>query len=296
MFTAKDVKNLREITGCGMMDCKKALTESNGDMDKAIEFLREKGFAAAVKKAGRIAAEGLVSLYVTEDAKVGGMVEINSETDFVAKNADFQAFVAKVAEIVAKENPADLAALNALKFDDKLTVEEMLREKILTIGENMNIRRFARFEGNIVGYTHAGGRIGVLVNAENDLDDAGKEAAKDVAMQVAAINPMFLSKDTVPADVLENEKKIILAQMKEDPKNAGKPENILEKMLIGKVNKYYEQNCLLQQAFVKDDKVSVEKYLASKNVTLKEYVRFEKGEGLEKREDNFADEVASMMK
>ena len=296
MFTAKDVKNLREITGCGMMDCKKALTESNGDMDKAIEFLREKGLAAAAKKAGRIAAEGLVSLYVTDDGKVGGMVEINSETDFVAKNADFQAFVAKVAEIVANENPADLDALNALKYDDKLTVEEMLREKILTIGENMNIRRFARFEGNVVGYTHAGGRIGVLVNTENALDDAGKEAAKDVAMQVAAINPLFLSKETVPADVLENEKKIILAQMKEDPKNAGKPENILEKMLIGKVNKYYEQNCLLQQAFVKDDKVSVEKYLASNNVVLKEYVRFEKGEGLEKREDNFADEVASMMK
>ena len=296
MFTASDVKKLRELTGCGMMDCKKALTESDGDMDKAVEFLREKGLAAAAKKAGRIAAEGLVSIYVTEDGKVGGMVEINSETDFVGKNADFQAFVAKVAEIVAKSNPADLDALKAEKYDDKLTVEEMLREKILTIGENMNIRRFARFEGNVVGYTHAGGRIGVLVNAENALDDDAHEAARDAAMQIAAINPLYLSKETVPADVLENEKKIILAQMKEDPKNANKPENILEKMLIGKVNKYYEQNCLLQQAFVKDDKITVEKYLASKNVKLVEYARFEKGEGLEKREDNFADEVASMMK
>ena len=296
MFTAQDVKNLREATGCGMMDCKKALTESNGDMDKAIEFLREKGLAAAAKKAGRIAAEGLVSIHVNDNGTVAGMVEINSETDFVAKNADFQAFVARVAEVVANENPTDLDALKALKFDDSMTVEEMLREKILTIGENMNIRRFVRFEGNVVGYTHAGGRIGVIVNTENALDAEGKEAAKDAAMQIAAINPLFLSKDTVPAETLENEKKIILAQMKEDPKNAGKPENILEKMLIGKINKYYEQNCLLQQAFVKDDKVSVEKYLTSKNVTLKEYARFEKGEGLEKREDNFADEVASMMK
>lgn len=296
MFTAKDVKELREKTGCGMMDCKKALTESDGDMEKAMELLREKGLAAATKKAGRIAAEGIVSSYTSDDASVGAIIEVNSETDFVGKNADFKAFVGALAKIVAENNPADLEALNALKFDDTKTVEEELREKILTIGENMKIRRFARFEGNVVTYIHGEGRIGVMVKVEGDLTDDAKSAAKDAAMQIAAMNPLYLDKTTVPAEDLEKEKHIILAQMKEDPKNAGKPENILEKMLTGKVNKFYELNCLNQQEFVKDSNYKVEKYLAEKGIKLIDFVRFEKGEGLEKKEENFADEVASMMK
>ena len=278
------------------MDCKKALTESDGDMEKAMELLREKGLAAATKKAGRIAAEGIVSSYTSDDASVGAIIEVNSETDFVGKNADFKAFVSTLAKIVAEKNPADLEALNALKFDDTKTVEEELREKILTIGENMKIRRFARFEGNVVTYIHGEGRIGVMVKVEGDLTDDAKAAAKDAAMQIAAMNPLYLDKTTVPAEDLEKEKHIILAQMKEDPKNAGKPENILEKMLIGKVNKFYELNCLNQQEFVKDSNYKVEKYLAEKGIKLVDFVRFEKGEGLEKKEENFADEVASMMK
>lgn len=296
MFTAKDVKELREKTGCGMMDCKKALTESDGDMEKAMELLREKGLAAATKKAVRIAAEGIVSSYTSDDASVGAIIEVNSETDFVGKNADFKAFVGALAKIVADSNPADLEALNALKFDDTKTVEEELREKILTIGENMKIRRFARFEGNVVTYIHGEGRIGVMVKVEGDLTDDAKAAAKDAAMQIAAMNPLYLDKTTVPAEDLEKEKHIILAQMKEDPKNAGKPENILEKMLTGKVNKFYELNCLNQQEFVRDSNYKVEKYLAEKGIKLVDFVRFEKGEGLEKKEENFADEVASMMK
>lgn len=278
------------------MDCKKALTESDGDMEKAMELLREKGLAAATKKAGRIAAEGIVSSYTSDDASVGAIIEVNSETDFVGKNADFKAFVGALAKIVADSNPADLEALNALKFDDTKTVEEELREKILTIGENMKIRRFARFEGNVVTYIHGEGRIGVMVKVEGDLTDDAKAAAKDAAMQIAAMNPLYLDKTTVPAEDLEKEKHIILAQMKEDPKNAGKPENILEKMLTGKVNKFYELNCLNQQEFVRDSNYKVEKYLAEKGIKLVDFVRFEKGEGLEKKEENFADEVASMMK
>ena len=295
-FTAKDVMKLREMTGCGMMDCKKALTETDGDMDKAVEFLREKGLATAAKKAGRIASEGIVKNYMSDDKKVAVLVEVNSETDFVAKNAEFLAFVDMVAKTVAENNPADVEALKAIEVDGQ-TVGDTLTALIAKIGENMNLRRFARIEGNVCTYLHAGGRIGVLVEAEGALDTEEKyEAARDVAMQVAAINPLYLSKDTVPAEDLEHEKGIILAQMKEDPKNANKPENILEKMLGGKINKFFEQNCLLQQAFVKDDKQVVEKYLASKGVKLVNFVRFEKGEGLEKREDDFAAEVASMMK
>lgn len=295
-FTAKDVMKLREMTGCGMMDCKKALTETDGDMDKAVEFLREKGLATAAKKAGRIASEGIVKNYISEDKKVAVLVEVNSETDFVAKNAEFLAFVDMVAKTVAEKNPADVEALKAIEVDGQ-TVGDTLTALIAKIGENMNLRRFARIEGNVCTYLHAGGRIGVLVEAAEALDTEEKyEAARDVAMQVAAINPLYLSKDTVPAEDLEHEKGIILAQMKEDPKNANKPENILEKMLGGKINKFFEQNCLLQQAFVKDDKQVVENYLASKGVKLVNFIRFEKGEGLEKREDDFAAEVASMMK
>ena len=292
MFTAKDVKDLREKTGCGMMDCKKALTESNGDMEKAIEYLREKGLAAATKKAGRIAAEGIVTTYVNDDATVGSIIEVNSETDFVAKNADFQAFVANLAKIVAEANPADVETFMTMKYDDAMTVEAALQDKILTIGENMKIRRFARYEGKVASYVHGGGRIGVLELIEGD-DTA---AAKEVAMHIAAINPLYMSQASVPAEDVEKEKNIIIAQIKEDPKNASKPDAIIEKMVGGKINKFFEQNCLLEQEFCVNPDFKVEKYLESKGVKLVEYVRFEKGEGLEKKEDNFADEVASMIK
>ena len=296
-FTAQDVKELREKTGCGMMDCKKALSETNGDMDKAVDFLREKGLATAAKKSSRIASEGIVKAYVTDDKTVGVLVEVNSETDFVAKNDEFQAFVAKVAEIVAAENPADVDALKALPYGAEGNVGDALTALIAKIGENMNLRRFARVEGNVCTYTHGGGRIGVLVQAESSLADADAyEAARDAAMQVAAINPLYLSQETVPAEDLEKEKNIILAQMKEDPKNASKPDAIIEKMIGGRINKFYEQNCLLQQEFVKDGDQKVAGYLASKGVSLTNFIRFEKGEGLEKKEENFADEVASMMK
>ncbi len=295
-FTAADVKTLRERTGCGMMDCKKALTEVGGDMDKAVDFLREKGLATAAKKSGRIASEGIVKAYLTDDKKIGVLVEVNSETDFVAKNDEFQAFVSTVAEIVAAKNPADVDALKAMDFDGAQNVGDALTALIAKIGENMNIRRFARIEGNVCSYIHGGGRIGVLVEAEASLDDAAYEAARDAAMQIAAINPLYLSKDTVPAEDVEKEKGIIIAQIKEDPKNANKPDAIIEKMVGGKINKFFEQNCLLQQAFVKDDSFTVEAYLASKGVKLVNFVRFEKGEGLEKREDDFASEVANMIK
>ena len=296
-FTAADVKSLREITGCGMMDCKKALTEVDGDMDKAIDLLREKGLATAAKKSGRIASEGIVKAYLTDDKKVGVLVEVNSETDFVAKNDEFQAYVTKVATIIAEKNPADVEALKALPFEGADTVGDALTALIAKIGENMNIRRFTRIEGNVCSYIHGGGRIGVLVEAEGSLaDENAYEAARDAAMQVAAINPLYLSKDSVPAEDIDKEKHIIIAQIKEDPKNANKPENILEKMVGGKLNKFFEQNCLLQQEFVKDSEFKVEAYLASKGVKLINFVRFEKGEGLEKREDDFANEVANMIK
>lgn len=296
-FTAADVKNLREKTGCGMMDCKKALTETNGDFDKAMDFLREKGLATAEKKAGRIASEGMVDILV--EGNVAAMVEVNSETDFVAKNAEFQELVKNIAKQVIETNPADVDALLASKFvgNESVTIKDMLTEKIAKIGENMNLRRFARFEGNVVDYIHMGGRIGVMVKVEGDISsDEAREAARDAAMQIAAMNPAYLDKTTVPEEDVEKEKHFILAQMKEDPKNANKPDNILEKMLMGKINKFYEQNCLNQQEFVKDSNFKVEKYLASKGVKIVDFVRFEKGEGLEKKSEDFAAEVASMMK
>ena len=294
-FTAADVKELREMTGCGMMDCKKALSETDGDMDKAVEYLREKGLATAAKKAGRIASEGIVKVYMNDDKSVAVLLEVNSETDFVAKNDEFLTFVTNVAKVVAEKNPADVDALKTETMDGT-TVDEALTALIAKIGENMKIRRFARFDGNVCSYSHGEGRIGVIVKTEAALDADAYDAARDVAMQIAAINPMYLSKETVPAEDVEHEKHIILAQIKEDPKNANKPENILEKMVAGKINKFYEQNCLLQQEFVKDSDYSVEKYLESRGAKLVDFVRFEKGEGLEKKEENFADEVASMIK
>ncbi len=304
-FTAKDVQSLREKTGVGMMDCKKALTEANGDMDKAVELLREKGLAAAEKKAGRIASEGLIACYY--DGKAAAMVEVNSETDFVAKNADFQAFVQSVAETAAKSNPADLAALmNATLAGSSDTVTEALREKILTIGENLSVRRFYRAEGVIATYIHGGGRIGVITEFEADDAVANTEAfaelGKDISMQIAAMNPQYLSRDTVDPAVIESEKSILVAQIKNDEKNKNKPDNIIEKMVIGRMGKFYENNCLLDQAFVKDSSFTVGKYVQEKakelggKITVTGFVRFEKGEGLQKREDDFASEVAGMIK
>lgn len=299
-FTAKDVKDLREMTGCGMMDCKKALTETDGDKDKAVEILREKGLATAAKKSGRIASEGIVKSYI--DGNVGVVVEVNSETDFVAKNADFQSFVGDVARVVAEKNPADVDALKEADCNG-VTVGDMLTEKIAKIGENMNIRRFARVEstGVVVDYIHAAGKIGVLVEADAPDNDTVKEALKNVAMQVAALNPKYLSSDDVPAEYKEHEKEILIAQLKNDPKNASKPDAIIEKMITGRLAKELKEVCLLEQLYVKaENKESVAQYLdaVSKNVgaaiTLKSFVRFETGEGLEKKEDDFAAEVAAM--
>jgi len=303
MITAEMVKELRERTGCGMMDCKKALVESNGDMDKSIEYLREKGLATAAKKAGRIASEGLVDSYMSADGKVGVIIEVNSETDFVAKNVDFQTFVKTLAKIVAEKSPTDVAALLELGYEDSgMTVADTLREKILTIGENLNIRRFEKYEGAVATYIHGGGRIGVMVEFATDAAIAAKpeftELAKDVAMQVAAAIPQYLSRDTVPAEVIEKEKEILSAQAR----NEGKPENIIEKMVMGRISKFYQENCLVEQAFIKDNEISVKKLLENKGkelggaISLTRFARFEKGEGLQKKEDDFAAEVAKMVK
>ena len=296
-FTAKDVKELREMTGCGMMDCKKALTETDGDKDKAVEYLREKGLATAAKKSGRIAAEGIVKAYV--DGNVGVLVEVNSETDFVAKNDEFQQFVSDVAKTIAEQNPADVEALKELKCGDS-TIGEMLTEKIAKIGENMNIRRFARIEttGAVVDYIHAAGKIGVLVEADAENNDTTKECLRNFAMQVAALSPKYLSSDDIPEEYKEHEKKILIEQLKNDPKNASKPENIIEKMITGRLAKEFKEVCLLEQEYVKaENKENVAKYVKSVgDITIKQFVRFETGEGLEKREDDFAAEVASMVK
>lgn len=301
-FTAQDVKKLREMTNCGMMDCKKALTETDGDMDKAVEFLREKGLATAAKKAGRIASEGLVEAVVFEDGTAVA-VEVNSETDFVAKNVDFQNFVHAIAEVIAKENPADVEGLKEMKINDSQTVGEALTEKIATIGENMNIRRFERFEGINQAYIHAGGRIGVLVNftvadADKAATDEFKTMAKDVAMQIAAVMPEFVKESEIPAERVEKEKEILTAQAL----NEGKPANIVEKMVVGRIKKFFKEICLIDQAFVKDQDITVGKYVENvakslgTEIEIVKFARLEKGEGLEKREDNFADEVASMIK
>ena len=300
-FTAKDVQTLRERTGCGMMDCKKALTETDGDMEKAIEVLREKGLAAAAKKAGRIAAEGVVYAYVDEAKKIGVVIEVNSETDFVAKNDSFIAFVDTCAKTIAEQNPATVEALLDCKAaGSNETVADMLREKILTIGENMKIRRFARYEGEVVTYIHGGGRIGVMVGFETDLADKAefKDYAKDIAMQVAASAPTYLDKASVPSETIEKEKEILTVQAI----NEGKPANIAEKMVMGRISKYYKEVCLLEQPFIKDGDLSVTPYTEKVakelggSITVTGFDRYEKGEGLEKKEDNFADEVASMIK
>ena len=300
-FTAQDVKKLREMTNVGMMDCKKALTASNGDMDKAVEWLREKGLAAAAKKSGRIAAEGVVNAVVENG--VGAIVEINAETDFASKSDKFMEFVNDVTSVILKDAPADMDALKACKYPGSdLTVEATLPEKILVIGENIQIRRFARFDtGVTVAYTHMGGRIGVLVNMEVEgiAADAVTELGKDICMQIASMNPSFRDKSDVAPEVLEKEKEIQLAVMANDPKMANKPEKVREGIVMGKLNKYYEENCLLQQAFVKENKISVEKHIEAVakelggSIKLVAFVRFEKGEGIEKKVDDFAAEVAA---
>ena len=306
-FTAADVKALREKTGVGMMDCKKALTEADGDMDRAIDVLREKGLAASAKKAGRIAAEGIVLAYTDEAKKVSVLVEVNSETDFVAKNEKFVNYVTAVAKTIADTNPADVDELLTKPLaGDTRTVQENLQDMVLSIGENMKIRRFERVEGITTSYIHGGGSVGVLVMFDTDdktaATDAFKVMGKYVAMQIAAMSPAYLDEASVPADVLAHEKEITKAQLAEDPKMAGKPEQVLAKIVDGKIGKYFKENCLLDQAFVKDGDMNVAKYVASvakelgADIKVTGFIRYAKGEGLEKREDDFAAEVASMMK
>ena len=303
-FTAADVKNLREMTGVGMMDCKKALVETDGDVDKAIEYLREKGLAKAAKKAGRVAAEGMAYAAVLNG--VGVVVEVNAETDFASKSDVFVQFVKDIAQVVAENDPADVDALKACKYPGSdLTVEQTIPDKVMVIGENIQIRRFARFsEGFSVPYIHAGGKIGVLVNFKVDGGIDATEIAKDVAMQIAALNPRFWDKSQVSQDVLDEEKKIMMAQMANDPKMASKPEQVREKIVMGKLNKFYSENCLLQQEFVRGDVFTgtVEQYIADAakklggKIDFVDAVRFEKGEGIEKKQENFAEEIASMIK
>ena len=305
--TAKMVKELREMTGAGMMDCKKALNETDGDMDAAVEYLRKNGQAKAEKKAGRIAAEGIVMADVKDD-KVAAIVEVNSETDFVAKNADFQGFVKAVVNQAIATESADMDAFMAEAWneDASMTVKDALTAKISVIGENLNIRRFEKIatDGCVVSYIHGGGRIGVLVEADTDVvNDEIKTCLKNVAMQVAAMYPKYVSRDEVPADYVEHEKEILLAQAKKENEESAKPkpDNIIEKMIIGRLNKEMKEICLLDQVYVQDGDLTVGKYVEKvakengANVTLKKFVRFETGEGLEKKNEDFAAEVAAQM-
>ena len=292
MITATQVKELREKTGAGMMDCKKVLTETDGDMEKAMELLRERGIAKAAKKSDRIAAEGLVECYISEDGKTGAVVEVNAETDFVAKNEEFKKFVADVAKQVVEKNPKDVEDLlnqESIAEPGK-TVNDVLTDKIATIGENMNIRRFTRFEttdGMIEKYIHGNGKIAVLV----DMKSADSTLAKDICMQIAAARPEYLDRDSVPAERVEKEKEILKAQTM----NEGKPEAIADKIVMGRLGKFYGEICLVEQDFVKDPNIKVNKLLSDNGASVVEFARFEKGEGLEKKEENFAEEVRKQM-
>ena len=304
-FTAADVKNLREMTGVGILDCKKALAETDGDMEKAVEFLREKGLAAAQKKAGRIAAEGVAYAEVFNFGSA--LVEVNAETDFVAKNEKFIEFVKDIAYVVARWGPDNMETLMTLPYRKTgLTVQQALQEMVLTIGENIQIRRYERYyTGMNIAYNHMNGRIGVLLNMEVseglEENEAVIELGKDIAMQIAAMNPMFRDKSDVSQETLDKEKEIQLAQMDNDPKMANKPQQVKEKIVMGKMGKYYEENCLLQQAFVKENKISVEQHIAAVakevggDIKVKGYHRFERGEGLEKKQENFAEEIAKQL-
>ncbi len=305
-ITAKMVSDLRTKTGCGMMECKKALTEANGDFDEAIKVLREKGLSVAAKKADRIAAEGVVDILVNEDNTCAAMIEVNAETDFVAKNATFLEFVQNILKTILATRPASVEELlNKQYIDTDMTVEAKLKDMIFTIGENMNIRRFLVVDGVVSTYIHGKGSTGVIVNFEVDAavknNPAFAEVAKNVALQVAAMPVLYLNKESVPEKDLEEEKAIILAQLNNDPKNANKPQNILEKMVVGKLGKFYEKNCLLEQSYIKDDKMSVGAYVDASakelggSIKVVGYNLYEKGEGLEKREDDFAAEIAKMV-
>ncbi len=299
-ISAQEVKTLRERTGCGMMECKKALVETEGDMEKAITLLREKGLATAEKKASRIAAEGYIGIY--NDGKVAALAEVNCETDFVAKNEQFQEFANKVAEIVAKTNPANLDVLMGSKYNSDMTVEDVRKEKVMVIRENITVRRFVRMEGNVFTYNHGNGKIGVITQFEaaDASSDDFAQMGKNVCMQVAAMNPSYLGREDVPSEVIEKEKEIMMVQIKNDPKTANKPPMVIEKMVTGKLGKYYSEFCLLDQAYFMDETMTVGQYVESKAkeygqaISLKSYVRFERGEGIQKREDNFAEEVAKM--
>ncbi len=308
-ITAKDVKSLREKTGVGMMECKKALTKADGDMNKAIDYLREKGLAAAEKKASRVAAEGAVVAYYDKTAKKGVLVEVNSETDFVAKNEKFQNFCNGVAQTILKNDVKDndVEALMCLKYNDTdLTVTDTLNELILAIGENMKVRRFEKVIGYAVSYIHAGGSVGVMVTFDTTDDVASKDGftvmGKDVAMQIAAMSPSYLDKASVPVKVIEHEKEILAAQMSADSKFANKPQQVIEKIVGGKIHKYYKENCLVDQEFVKDSDLTVGKYIEKcakelgGEIKVTGFIRYAKGEGIEKKEENFANEIANMIK
>ena len=292
MVTASTVKELREKTGAGMMDCKKVLTETDGDIEKAIELLRERGIAKAAKKSDRVAAEGIVEAYISEDGKVGAVVEVNSETDFVAKNDEFKNFVLSIAKQIATKNPANVEELLSQKSIDnsEKTVQEVLTEKIATIGENMTIRRFARFESNglVEKYIHGDGKIGVLVEMENGTS----ELAKDICMQIAAARPEFLDRESVPQERVDKEMEILKAQAM----NEGKPAEIAEKMVQGRIGKFYSEICLVEQAFVKNPDIKIKDLLSSKGAKVLKFARLEKGEGIEKKEENFAEEVMNQLK
>ncbi len=307
-ITAAMVKELREMTGVGMMDCKKALTETDGDMEKAVEMLREKGLAASAKKAGRIASEGMVEIHLSEDNKSGAIVEVNSETDFVAKNQVFRDYVAAVAKQASETSAKDMDAFFEEKWavDPQYTVKEALSQQVAVIGENLNIRRFEKYEkaqaGKLVSYVHGGGRIGVLIElaCEKECDEL-VELGKNVAMQIAALKPQFITEKDVPADFIEKETEILTAQAKNDPKNANKPDNIIAKMIEGRLKKELKEFCLVDQPYVKDGDLTVQKYIDSvakeigADIQIMRYVRFETGEGLEKNDENFAEEVAKAM-
>ncbi|MBS7316053.1 MAG: elongation factor Ts [Clostridiaceae bacterium] len=303
-FTAKDVMRLREMTGVGMMDCKKALTDAEGDFDRAIELLREKGLAAAAKKASRIAAEGVVYAYVAENGDAA-MVEVNSETDFVARNPEFQNFVENVAKVANTAKPADVEALASCAYPEGGTVEDARKDKVLTIGENIQVRRFVTIPGGegILNdsYIHMGGKIGVIVTLKTegiDNKDALTELAHDIALQAAAMNPQWLNQESVPAETVAKEKEILMAQTMEE----GKPENVAARIVEGRIKKFYQENCLIEQAFVKENKISVNQHVANVakelggSIEVSSFVRFEKGEGLAKREENFAEEIAKLAK
>jgi len=309
--TAAMIKELREMTGVGMSTCKEALVEADGNIEKAVEILREKGLAAAAKKAGRIAAEGLSYAYITDDNKAGVVVEVNSETDFVAKNAEFQKFVDTVAKQAVKSNSANMDEFFAEKWieDESITVKEALNQKIAVIGENLNIRRFKKFVNNendfLISYLHAGGKVAVLLQFETDVNSENEaliEAGKNIAMQIAAMSPEFVDKSSVPDDYIKKETEILTQQAKNDPANAKKPDNVIEKMISGRLNKELKEKCLIEQEYVKaENKETVKQYVDSVakkvggKISVKAFVRFETGEGIEKKEENFAEEVNKAM-